>query len=452
MRERLRAAIAQRTADFLEIRWEEEDILAFSLSGTTVEESSQSQNRVGNVRALVNGGWGFVPFHDPNSIDQAVAQAIEQAALANNANLLLAEAKAIVDTVRAPQNGDPRSVSLPDKLALVKHYAQVALDYHPAVVNVLSSYQENFQRRYYLNSSGSDIEQEKCYLNATFTVVAREQGVLETYSVGIRSVSGYNDLLDHEDELRAAAERAVEIVRADLVAGGQYTVVLDSGMTGLFIHEAFGHLSEADGIFENKQLQQLMALGSKIGPDILTVSDGAVIPDLHGSYKYDDEGTPAGKTKLITAGVLTGRLHNRETAGAMGEPAVGNARAISYQYPPLVRMTNTCVEPGESSFAEMTADIPLGIYIRGIRGGTTMKEMFTFAPQEAFMIRNGQMAERVRGVAMMGNVFETLQNIDRVGNDFTWHFSGCSKGGQGMLQVGMGGPSIRIQNVVVGGK
>jgi TldD protein len=452
MRDRFQAAITGKTADLLELRWEEEDISTFSISGGETDEVSCSQNRVGNVRALVNGVWRFVAFNNPERIEEHVDEAIRRAKAAGGKPKELAMVPAVVDTVRAELNGDPRQISLAEKQALVRDYCRIALGVHPSIVNVLGTYQDIFQRRFYVNSEGSNIAQEKCYMGAGFTLVAREKGILETYSTSARSVSGYNDLLGQEQKLREAVQRAAEMVQADTVNGGRYTVVLDPAMSGLFIHEAFGHLSEADGIYENERLRPLMALGNQFAAPILNVSDGAITPGLHGSYMYDDEGTPAGKTPLIRGGILTGHLHSRETAGAMGEIPRGNARAISYQFPPLVRMTNTCIEPGAGKFDEMVRDIPLGLYIRGTRGGTTMKELFTFAAQEAFMIRNGQVAERVRGAVMMGNVFETLRNIDAVGNDFRWIFGNCGKGGQGMIPAGMGGPSVRIQNVVVGGK
>jgi TldD protein len=452
MRQRLRAALQGKVADWLEIRFEEEDITTFALSAKEVNEISQVRNRVGNVRALVNGGWGFVAFNDVERLDEWVERAIAQARLAAGKPRSLAQVEPVVDTRRAVLDGDPREISMADKLAMVRRYADLAIGAHPFIVNVLSTYQDIFQRRYYVNSDGADIEQEKCYLSAGFSVVARHKGVLETYGTSFRSVSGYNDLLGRDDEIRLAVERVVEMVQADVVPAGVYTVVLDPSMSGLFIHEAFGHLSESDGIYENEQLKQVMTLGTRFGSPILTVSDGAATPGLHGSYHYDDEGTPAGKIYLIKEGILTGRLHSRETAGTMGEPVTGNARAINYQYPPIVRMTNTCIEPGESKFEDMIKDVPLGLYIRGTRGGTTMKEMFTFAAQEAFMIRDGQIAERVRGVVMMGNLFETLRNIDAVGDDFVWRFGTCGKGGQAMIPAGMGGPSVRIRNVVVGGK
>ncbi len=452
MRDQLRKVISGKRADFLEIRWEEEDITSLALSGLDVDEVAKLQNSVGNVRALVDGVWGFVAFRRGDRLEDCVDQAISIAKHAGKKRRELAPVAPVIATLAAELDGDPRSIDLQTKLELIENYAGLAIGAHPNISNVLSRYQDVFQRRFYLNSEGSDILQEKCYLNASFTLIARHQDVLETYFTGANSVNGYNDLLNQEDKLQQAVDRAAAMAEAPLVQSGTYPVIMDPSMAGLFIHEAFGHLSEGDEIHENEHLRSTMALGTRFASPILSVSDGGSIPGLHGSYAYDDEGTPSTKTRLISNGVLSGRLHNRETAGSMEEAVTGNARAINYQYPPLVRMTNTCIEPGTSSFAEMLRGIPLGLFIRGLKGGTTMKEMFTFAAQEAFMIRNGQVAERVRGAVLTGNVFKTLRSIDAVANDFRWSFSYCGKGGQWMIPVGMGGPSIRIQDVVVGGR
>jgi TldD protein len=136
----------------------------------------------------------------------------------------------------------------------------------------------------------------------------------------------------------------------------------------------------------------------------------------------------------------------------MGEAATGNARAISYRHPPIVRMTNTYIEPGTTSFADMLADVDEGIYAKGSFGGETSMEMFTFSAGEAYMIRKGRLEEMVRNVNLTGNVFETLANIDAIGDDLAWQQGGgCGKGEQSPLPVGDASPHIRIRKVVIGG-
>jgi TldD protein len=138
----------------------------------------------------------------------------------------------------------------------------------------------------------------------------------------------------------------------------------------------------------------------------------------------------------------------------MGEEPTGNARAISYRHPPIVRMTNTFMSPGETPFEQMLQGTPDGLYAVGMLGGQTNMEMFTFSPEEAYRIRDGRIAEKVRDVVLTGNVFQTLKNIDCIGNDFRMHggLGGCGKGGQSPLRVGDGGPHCRIRNVVIGGR
>ena len=230
-------------------------------------------------------------------------------------------------------------------------------------------------------------------------------------------------------------------------------MVLDPVLAGVFAHEAFGHLSESDFVYENARMRDIMILGKQFGNPILNIVDGAVIPGLRGSYKYDDEGTPATRTDLIHEGKLVGRLHSRETAAKMNEKPTGNARAINYRFAPIVRMTNTFIEAGKATFDEVITDIKEGVYAKNWYGGTTSMEMFTFSAGEAYMIRNGKVAELLRPVNLTGNVFVTLQKIDAVANDLEMNQGGgCGKSGQSPLPVSNGSPHIRIQDCLIGGK
>jgi len=229
--------------------------------------------------------------------------------------------------------------------------------------------------------------------------------------------------------------------------------VLDPILAGVFCHEAFGHLSEADFISENDRMREIMVLGKRFGGKHLNIVDGAAVPGLRGSFAYDEEGVAAHKTDLIREGVLVGRLHSRETAARMGEKPTGNARAINYQFPPIVRMTNTFIEPHQATFEEIVSEIKDGIYCKNWYGGMTSMEMFTFSAGEAYRIRNGKVEELLRPVVLSGNLFETLKNIDAIGNDVDMNQGGgCGKGGQSPLAVSNGSPHIRIRECLVGAK
>jgi len=138
----------------------------------------------------------------------------------------------------------------------------------------------------------------------------------------------------------------------------------------------------------------------------------------------------------------------------MGEGLTGNARAVAWSFPPIVRMTNTYIEPGKATFQDLIRDVELGLYAVDMLGGQTMMEMFTFSAACGYMIRKGQVAELVRDVVLTGNVFETLKNMDLIASDLAWDDGGggCGKGAQSPLPVGLGSPHVRIQGVVVGGR
>ena len=195
-----------------------------------------------------------------------------------------------------------------------------------------------------------------------------------------------------------------------------------------------------------------MTLGTEFGSSELSIVDSAAIPGLRGSYKYDDEGVPSRNTYLIRDGKLVGRLHSKETAARMNEEPTGNARAINYRYPPIVRMTNTYIEPRSTSFNDILADIEEGVYVKNWYGGVTSMEMFTFSAGEAYMIRNGKIAELLRPVVLTGNVFNTLKNIDAIGDDLEMNQGGgCGKGAQSPLPFTNGSPDISIRHCLFGG-
>jgi TldD protein len=341
-----------------------------------------------------------------------------------------------------------------EKKALIESYNRLILGHSPKIVDTGCSYADVFSRVYFANSEGAFIEEERPMVTVRLGAVAREGGNVQNAMESRSGQAGFEFVQGHEPLAQEAAQRAVDLLNAQSVAGGKYPVVLNRRLAGVFIHEAFGHLSEADHVYEDPRARAMMVLGRRFGQDILTVFEDGSIPGLRGTHKYDDEGTPSGRADLIKSGILVGRLHSRETAAKMGEAPTGNARALSYRYPPIVRMTNTAIAGGKTSFQEMIKDIKLGVYACDMYGGNTMMESFSFSSGYAYMIRDGQIAEMVKDVILAGNLFTTMMNMDAIGDDFEWSQSGggCGKGGQSGLAVTFGSPHVRIQDVVIGGK
>jgi len=447
----LTGALKGHSADYIEARLEESQSSHITYRGKELESIGRATAIGGNVRALVKGGWGFVSFNSLDTLKDSVELAVKQAQLVGNQESQLAQIEPVVDVMPAEMDKNPVAISLAEKKQLLDEYNDIIWR-TPRMQTSVIGYGDSRKKVIYANSSGSYIEQEKMGITLRLTAVAAESGEVQQVGLSVGSSGDFAQIRGLHQRVEQMSQRTVELLSAPRVKGGEYTVVLDPVLAGVFVHEAFGHLSEADFVYENDRMREIMVLGRRFGRAELNVVDSAVMPGLRGSYKYDDEGVPASKTYLIREGILVGRLHSRETAAKMKEKPTGNARAIGYRYPPIVRMTNTYIEPGSASFEDIISDIKEGVYAKNWYGGTTSMEMFTFSAGEAYMIRNGKIAELVRPVVLTGNVFATLNNIDAIGNDLEMNQGGgCGKGEQMPLPVSNGSPHIRIRQCLVGG-
>ena len=439
-------------ADYVEIRLEQAEATSLVYRGERLEEVAKTASSGGNVRALVKGGWGLVTFNNINGLREKVNIAVSQAKFAQREKSQFAPVAPVVDIVRAQAKKDPTLLPLTIKKQLLDEYNDIILS-TPKIQTSNINYHDSRKKVILVNSEGTYIEQEKVDLNLRLVAVARAGNDVQQRGLSLGSNGDFSTIEDLHGRVAEVAHQAAKLLSAPEVKGGEYTVILDPVLAGVFAHEAFGHLSEADFVYENKKLWEIMVLGRKFGGKHLNIVDGAAVSGLRGSYKYDEEGVAATKTYLIREGILEARLHSRETAAKMGEKPTGNARALNYFFPPIVRMTNTFIEPGSISFEDMLAEVKEGVYAKEWYGGTTSLEMFTFSAGEAYMIRNGKLAELLRPIVLTGNVFVTLNNIDAIGNDLQMNEGGgCGKGDQVPLPVSNGSPHIRIRHCLVGGK
>ena len=450
-RDLIEDALGGHGADYCEIRIEETDSTRLTYRGRTLEDITQTSGRGGNVRANVNGGWGFASFNDLAELKEKVAGAVGQARHVGGDGTRLAEPEPVVDIVEPVIVNDAALVPLGEKKRQMDHYNDLVW----SVDGIQSSdiiYGDNRRSVAFGNSDGTYVQQQFNHVISRISVQARDGGDVQQAGFSIGSLGDYDVVKGLDERVLDAARRAVGLLTAKSLTGGERTVILDPVLAGVFVHEAFGHLSEADNVAENDNLRELMYLGRKFGGKHLNFTDGALMPDLRGSYTYDDEGTRATLTPLVREGELVGRLHSRETAARMGERPTGNARAIGYNFPPIVRMTNTIIEQGEATLDDLLEGVDDGVYVANWYGGMTQHEMFTFSSGEAYMIRKGRIEEPVRPVMLTGNLFKTLENLDAVGNDLGMNQGGgCGKGGQMPLPVSNGSPHIRIRECLISG-
>jgi TldD protein len=455
MRDRLTEALKVHQVhgvDYADIRIEDKTESQVMFRGPELDNIGSSRTVGGIVRALYKGGWGYATFNDLNHLEARVKEACETAKLVGKETSQLALVEPVVDEIKASMEKDFRDVPLSGKKALVEEYNEILLHYHERIQTSVAWYTDTFKTVWFANSEGTYLMEEKPNLFVFLQATARDGDVVQN---SFKSTGGAEGFQMVEGFMRATGRQGVELLSARPVKGGKYTVVTNPLMTSVFTHEAFGHLSEADFVYENPQMKEIMVLGKRFGVDDLNILDDGTISGGLGTHRYDYEGTPTRKNYLIKDGILVGRLHSRETAAKMGEAPTGNARSVHFQHPPIVRMTNTYLDVGQAKFEDMLKDVELGVYAIDAVGGQTAMEMFTFSAAYGYMIRDGKVAELVRDVTLTGNVFETLMNIDRIGDNLVWIPNGpggCGKGDQQPLRVGIGGPHIRIQNCTVGGE
>ncbi len=454
MEQLIKKALGNCAVDYLEVRLEERAVTGANYAGRELEAIGTATSRGGNVRALHKGGWGFASFNTIDELPGKAAEAEQAARMVGRGRSRLAKVRPVRDEVPLRIGDDPREVPLEEKEALCRGYNQLILK-REGVISSRLRYEDVFRRQTFANTEGADIVEERLHCGLSWSAVAKQGANVQTAhdSYGGGAI-GFSQLQGLDELVARTADDAVGLLAADKVPSGAYTVVMDPKMCGVFAHEAFGHLSESDHIYENAKLKRMMALGKVFGSRHLSIVDDATIAGERGSYRYDEEGVPARKNYLIRHGRLVGRLHSRETAGVMGERPTGSARAISYQFKPVVRMGCTYIEPGGWTFDRMLEGIDRGLYVVSALGGMTELEMFTFSAMKAYLIERGKVGPMVRDVILTGNVFETLKNIDAIGNDLQLHggLGGCGKDGQSPLPVSDGGPHIRVRNVVIGGK
>ena len=290
----------------------------------------------------------------------------------------------------------------------------------------------------------------KLYVWARITASAQSEGVFTFSREEIGSTAGYElfDAQTPEALGKKVAKIAIEQLKAKSPKGGRFPVILGPNVVGVFVHEAFGHLAEADlalsgGILANN-------LGKKIGSNLVTFYDDGTIEGGFGTFKYDDEGVPTHKTLLIKDGVVTGLMHNRETAQKFNVEPTGNARAEDFRVEPIIRMRCTYMAPRDQSIEELIKEVKSGYYFKSFRGGqANIDGTFQVGIQEGYEINKGEIGDPVRNASISGNSLETLRHISGVGKDFLLDPGRCGKGQTAF--VSDGGPTIKIDEVVVGG-
>lgn len=369
---------------------------------------------------------------NPRILEHPMVQAFE----VNKETLLKYQQKSVID------------VPLEEKQALLESILRKITD--PAVVNHSSFYVDNNTVKSFYSSLGAALtfDRQICGLRFALDIVFGEN---RDQTVASKAATTFDELRGFKEFILEEMAKDIAFVRdAQPVIPGEYQVLLSPIATGVFTHESFGHKSESDFMVGDEAMKAEWALGKRIGRDLLTIIDDST--ELGSGYTpFDDEGTRGRKTEIISQGILTGRLHSTATALALGEKPTGNARAVSFEYEPIVRMTTTYIAKGDRPLKDIIAEMDEGIFVDTIKHGSGMST-FTLAPARAYKIENGQITKPVKISVITGNVFTTLEEVDAVSQEFkleSFVGGGCGKMEQYPLPVGFGGPYTRVRKLQV---
>jgi TldD protein len=428
------------------------------------------------IRALVRGAWGFVSVGEPTRHDVAVA-AKRAVDLARAAAILQDTPVRLVDEephraiFRTQIKRDPLAVPIEDKIELL-----FEIDGRIRGVNLITlaigSFSAQRQRKLYVSSDGSEIDQE-----LVWTGIGYQAGASDGADFQLRSfptsgrgqflgkgweLIGELPLLDSAEEV---AKEAVEQLRADPCPNDTTTLILGASQVARQIHESCGHAVELDrvlGMERNGAGGSFLTtdrLGSfELGSRIVNLYADAREPGAPGTFGFDDEGVEAQRVELVTEGRFTGYLSSRETAERVGlERSTGAGRAASWATAPLVRMTNVSLEPGTAGDLEsLIADTKSGVFMETNRSWSMddLGAQFQASCEVAWEIKNGKKTRRLKNPTYQGLTPLFWRSANAICDESAWSMHGIGSDRKGrpsqIVTVGHGAAPARFENVEIG--
>ncbi|MFZ2960657.1 MAG: TldD/PmbA family protein [Candidatus Ozemobacteraceae bacterium] len=417
----------------------------------TLEELRERSYKAAFVRVFDGARWYYSSTSEPDEIQKEIDRL---AGMAKPDENILSDS--IVSTFQ-PCTGENLKfakdrVSLTprkEKITLLESFFTL-LDSNPLIKNWGALYSDAYKIKRFYSSKGSDIswDYQKSGFSIRMNFSEGDKTFTEMFDKG---ANFFIDLKNQEEKLKERIKLGEEFLKnAKPVKPGKFPVILSPLAAGIFAHESFGHKSEADFMIGDETMKKEWAIGKKVGSDILSIVDDGNQLGV-GHVPFDDEGVKARENYLIKNGILSGRLHSVKTAALFSENVTGNARAVDFEFEPIVRMTTTYIKPGKKTKDELISEVKDGFLIETISHGSGMST-FTLAPSRAYSIKDGKIFEPVQISVISGSVFETLNEIDGVSDTLellSFVTGGCGKMDQSPLPVGFGGPYVRVKSMNV---
>ncbi len=442
-----------RGADFAEVFVEDRAAQSASLDQRRIQELSSSRSRGAGVRVVVGETTGFAHTADLSE-SGLLAAARAAAAVARGGGGGVAEVA--LETLREhPSRAEvpPASVAKSAKIELMMRADEVARSRADAISQVQVGMSDSTRRFVVANSEGVFAADDQVRTRFAVSCVAVGDGGMQTGYRPLAATRGFEFLTPDaiEDAARGAADQALTKLSARPAPSGDLPVVLAGGSGGILFHEACGHGLEADAIMKQASVYA-GTVGQRVASELVTLVDDGTMTGEWGYLAVDDEGRPGARNVLIENGVLTDYMWDYLRARKEGRASSGNGRRQSYQYLPMVRMTNTYLLAGDADADEIVAQIPRGVYVAQLGGGqvNTATGDFVFGATAAFLIENGRITTPLRDCNLIGNGPEVLKRVDAVATDFSTTPGTCGKDGQ-QVAVGCGQATMRLSGITIGG-
>lgn len=442
------------TADFAEVFQEEAGAKSVSMLNGKVIKAGTSFSSGTGIRLLAGTNAVYVYSND-SDIEVILKLAKEAAqAIKGETKTQIEELKKLCRTSAAYVVTDPMSVKKSDTVDFLRRSSDYALGYNPLITQVASSYSAIDRLARVVNTRGVNKEDQTKRIRLSVEAVATKGNEKQTGRVAPGTMRGYEFIDEYPiiEKTQECCDTAIRMVNAGYAPSGKMAVVLGNGFGGVIFHEACGHALEATAVGIKSSYFTDM-LGKQIASSIVSARDNAKIKGEWGSYETDDEGNESSDLLLIENGILKNYLVDELGSRRMNMKPTGCCRRQDYSYNPTSRMSNTYICAGDSTKDEIIANTEYGLYCTQMGGGSvdTSTGDFNFAANEAYMIRNGKIAEPVRGATLIGKGQEILKNIDMVGNDLELSAGMCGSV-SGNVPVTVGQPTIRVSSILVGGR
>ncbi len=442
--------------DYAEVYLQSVRSESWGLEDGIVKDGSFSVDAGIGVRALSGEKTGFAYAEDIllDGLDTAAGAA---KSIADRGTPRAAPAFQVPTTSALYPGRDP--ISLLDEVAkvqLLQRIDRAARAADPRVKEVNVRISANHDVMLVMASDGTLGADLRPLVRIDVSVIAEAGGRRERGNAGGGGRRGLDELQQGSwaDDLAAEAVR-MALVNLDArdAPAGPMQVVLGPGWPGVLLHEAVGHGLEGD--FNRKGSSTFAnRVGQQVASSLCTVVDDGTMAGRRGSLTVDDEGTPTQSTVLIENGILRGYMQDKLNARLMNVASTGNGRRQSYAHLPMPRMTNTFMQPGDHDPAEIIASVDKGVYAVNFGGGSVdiTSGRFVFSATEAYLIENGKVTAPIRGATLIGNGPDVMNKVSMVGNDLKLDtgVGVCGKDGQS-VPVGVGQPTLKVDEIVVGG-